>query len=159
MSFYGQTLDNHSYVDLSLVGGDDTSGSDSVQCITDLGPCCSHTQGSHRGDWFFPDGTRLGFSGGGDIFESRGPQRVSLHHRNNADSPSGVYRCSISTNAVRNQIIILHYYCFYRRYHNIWKNDECCRVRPGFPVNPHLYLHWWTCYYCDLDTRLHHCHH
>ena len=41
VSFLGQTLANHSYVDLSLVG-DDLSGSDSVQCHTDLGTCCSN---------------------------------------------------------------------------------------------------------------------
>ena len=52
VSFRGQTLANHSYVDLSLVG---TSGSDSVQCITDLNTCCSGAQGIHRGDWYFPD--------------------------------------------------------------------------------------------------------
>ena len=31
VSFMGETLPNHAYVDLSLVGNDD-SGSDSVQC-------------------------------------------------------------------------------------------------------------------------------
>ena len=93
----GQTLDNHSYVNLSLVG-DDASGSDSVQCITDLSTCCTKTDGSHRGDWYFPDGTRLPFSG--DITQNRGAQRVNLRRRNYATSPSGVYRCSISTNAV-----------------------------------------------------------
>ena len=102
VSFRGQTLANHSYVDLSLVG-DDTSGSDSVQCITDLSKCCSGAQGNHRGDWYFPDGTRLPLSG--DIFESHGAQRVDLHHRNNPTSPSGVYSCSIDTNAVHG-----HYY-------------------------------------------------
>ena len=35
VSFMGETLPNHAYVDLSLVGNDD-SGSDSVQCHTDL---------------------------------------------------------------------------------------------------------------------------
>ena len=104
VSFMGQTLANHSYVDLSLVGSDPI-GSGSLQCITDLYTCCANTEGPHRGDWYFPNGTRLSFSGGGDIFESRGPQRVALHHRNNADSPSGVYRCSIDTNAVHG-----HYY-------------------------------------------------
>ena len=58
VSFMGETLANHSYVDLSLVGNDG-SGSDSVQCRTDLNSCCSSAQGSHRGDWFFPNGTRL----------------------------------------------------------------------------------------------------
>ena len=83
--------------------GDDDSGSDGVQCITDLSTCCSDTEGPHRGDWYFPDGTtRLPFSG--DIFESRYYQRVELHRRNNANSPVGIYRCSIPTIAVHDRI-------------------------------------------------------
>ena len=77
---------NHSYVDISLVGSD-PSGSDSVQCITDLVACCSGAQGPHRGDWRFPDGTKLPFSG--DITQNRGPQRVDLRCRNNALPPVG----------------------------------------------------------------------
>ena len=100
VSFRGQTLANHSYVDISLVG-DDPSGSDSVQCITDLSTCCSGDQGAHRGDWYFPDGTRLPFPGDGDIFEYRATQRVDLRRRNNANSPTvGIYRCDIHTDAV-----------------------------------------------------------
>ena len=101
VSFMGQTLANHSYVDLSLVGHNN-SGSDSVQCHTDLNTCCNNTQGSHRGDWYFPDGTRLPFPGGVDIFESRGAQRVDLRRRNSATSPVGVYRCDIPTIALYN---------------------------------------------------------
>ena len=99
VSFHGKTLANHSYVDLSLVG-DDTSGSDSVRCITDLRTCCSGTEGPHRGDWFFPKGIRLGFRYYNDIFETRGVQRVDLSHRNNANLPVGIYRCDIPTEAV-----------------------------------------------------------
>ena len=114
VSFMDKTLANHSYVDLSLVGND-TSGSDSVQCITDLSTCCSGPQGQHRGDWYFPNGTRLPFSGRGGIwyfpggtrllfyagiFESRGSQRVDLRCGNNANSPTGIYRCDIPTGAV-----------------------------------------------------------
>ena len=80
VSFSGQTLDNHYYVDISLVG---TSGSDSVQCITGR-------EGPHRGDWYFPDGTRLGFGFYNDIFESRGSERVALRRSNNPTSPVGV---------------------------------------------------------------------
>ena len=54
VSFMGETLLNHAYVDLSLVGNDG-SGSDSVQCHTDLDSCCIGAQGDHRGDWFPPD--------------------------------------------------------------------------------------------------------
>ena len=80
--------------------------SDSVQCHTDLTTCCSSEQNApglyHRGDWFLPGSIhRLGFEGGGDdIYQLREAQRVDLRRRNNALSPSGVYRCGIATEAV-----------------------------------------------------------
>ena len=98
VSFLGQTLANHSYVDLSLVGDD--YGSDSVQCRTDLQTCCSGAQGRHRGDWYFPNGDRLPFPGIGDIFETRVAQRVDLRRSNSATSPVGINRCDIPTEAV-----------------------------------------------------------
>ena len=93
MSFNGTTLANHSYVNLSLVGNY-TNGSDSVLCHTDLSTCCSGSQGPHRGDWYFPNGTRLPLSG--DIYEGRGAQRVNLS-RTTTGSQSGIYRCDIPT--------------------------------------------------------------
>ena len=98
VSFMGTNLPNHSYVNLTLVGsaGD---GSDSVQCHTDLNTCCSSAQGADRGDWYFPNGDRLLFPGNGDLFEFRQVQRVDLRRRNNAGT-SGIYRCTIETNAV-----------------------------------------------------------
>ena len=99
VSFMGQTLANHSYMDLSYVGDDYHSGSNGIQCHTDLHTCCTGAQGQHRGDWYFPDGTtRLPFYG--HIYERRGSERVALHRRNNANSPTGIYRCYIPTNAV-----------------------------------------------------------
>ena len=97
ISFQGHTLANHSYVNLSLVGGD-TSGSDSVQCITDLMTCCSSAQGPHRGDWYFPDGTQLPFSG--VIRENRDAQSVSLCC-DTMSGINGIYRCDVPTTAVR----------------------------------------------------------
>ena len=96
--FLGQTLANHSYVDLSLVG----DGFGAVQCHTDLTTCCSMTQGSHHGDWYFPNGTRLPFYGGGDIFEVRVAQKVHLLRWNSATSPVGIYHCDIPTVIVHN---------------------------------------------------------
>ena len=98
VSFMSQTLANHSYVDISLVGSAG-SGSDSVQCITDLNTCCSDTEGPHRGDWHFPNGTRLPISGY-DIYERRGSQKVHLRRRNSATPAVGIYRCDIPTNDV-----------------------------------------------------------
>ena len=100
VSFNGQTLTNHSYVNLSLVGNDD-SRSDSVRCHTDLSTCCSGAQGPHRGDWYFPDGTQLSFADGSDIYEVRLAQGVDL--RRNANDKNGMYRCDIPTNAVHDE--------------------------------------------------------
>ena len=95
----GQTLANHSYVNLSEVG-DYYNGGESVECHTNLRTCCRGTEGSHRGDWYFPDGTRLPFAGGGFIYEHRETQRVGIGRRNSTTSLSGIYRCDIPTNAV-----------------------------------------------------------
>ena len=95
ISFRGNTLDNHSYVEFSQVGREG-DGSDSVRCRTELVMCCSSAQGNLRGDWFFPSGERLQFSG--PINEYRGAQTVDLR-RITALSPSGIYRCDIAVNA------------------------------------------------------------
>ena len=52
------------------------------------------------GDWYFPDGGRPPFPGGDGIHEFCGAQRVDIRHTNNANSPSGMYRCDIPTDAV-----------------------------------------------------------
>ena len=86
----GQTLANHSYVNFSQVGKLNDS-SDSVQCHTDLDSCCTHNQGSYRGDWYFPNGNRLPFDSSlNDIHEARQDRAVDLR-RNRATSPSGLY--------------------------------------------------------------------
>ena len=101
LEFRGETVPNHGYVDLSEVGTDLGDSGNTVRCHTDLTTCCRGNQGPHRGDWYFPDGEKLGFSQDSpapDIYEVRGDKRVDLLHRNNADMPSGIYRCEIQTN-------------------------------------------------------------
>ena len=101
VSFMGENLANHSYVDLTLVGTDGSDPGNNVRCHTDLSSCCSSSQGIHRGDWYFPDGSSVPrLVATGDIVRYRGAQRVDLHRRNNAMSPSGIYRCDIATDAV-----------------------------------------------------------
>ena len=132
VSFMGENLPDHSYVDLTLVG---TDTSDSVRCNTDLSTCCGLSQGVHRGDWYFPDGDSVPLrSQGINIFENRGAQQVTLRRRNDAMGPSGIYHCDIPTEAVHddndlsvretvyvglyasggNELIecIMHYLCF-----------------------------------------------
>ena len=105
VSFMGETLPNHSYVDLNEVGTDSGDPGNTVRCITDLNTCCSTPQGRHRGDWHFPNGTtRLPFSSiTGTIFESRDSQRVHIHRRSGANPPSGIYHCDIPTIAVSDE--------------------------------------------------------
>ena len=94
----GQSLASHSFVHLGTIGNDDTS---SLHCVTDLGTCCSGAQGSHRGDWYFPDGTRLPFGEHNNIYEIRLAQNVQLRRSpGSAASRSGIYRCDIPTLSV-----------------------------------------------------------
>ena len=98
ISFMGQTLANHSYVNLSLVGND-MDGNDSVQCHTDLSTCCSGAQGSHRGDWYFPNGDKLPFPGSDAVmYENRVAQKIRLFQR--LKGTAGIYRCDVETVAV-----------------------------------------------------------
>ena len=99
VSFNLTALGNHSYVNLSTVGSE-TDNSDSVVCHTDLSTCCSGGQGSHRGNWSFPDGTVLPFIGNSvPIALGRSAQRAIIR-RTTATGPTGIYRCDIPTNAV-----------------------------------------------------------
>ena len=69
---------------------------DCIQCHTDVNTCCSSSQGPHRGDWYFPNGSRLPFEGQGDIFERRADQRVNLCRRVGSFPPQpGIYHCDI----------------------------------------------------------------
>ena len=102
VSFMGQTLTDHSYVDISLVGDDFSGGSNTVQCHTDLDICCRAAQGIHRGDWYFPNGDILPFPDGSEpIVESCLAQRLDLRRTSSTVmGPTGIYHCDIETVAV-----------------------------------------------------------
>ena len=90
----GETLPNHSYVDLSLVGNAG-SGSDSVQCHTDLS--------SDGGHWFSPDSQPITSTSSEDIYEVHQDKRIDLRRRRNG-AMSGMYRCEIETVAVHSDV-------------------------------------------------------
>ena len=103
----GPVLSNHSYLDLTAVG-ESVNGSDTVQCVTDLGTCCHGAFGTDRGDWYFPNGTRLSLSASfsrDSIVEKRYHMRVELHYRPRINNgvANGIYQCTIETNAVNDE--------------------------------------------------------
>lgn len=94
-SFMGNMLPNHAFVDLGLVG---TMENNSVICHTDNSNCCESGQGTDSGDWFFPNETILPLStSSGPIYQIHLTQEIHLR-RLEGSTPSGIYRCDISTN-------------------------------------------------------------
>ena len=99
LTFRGNNLPNHSYVDITEVERERSgSNTDTVQCHTDLVTCCSDNQELPPGDWFTPSNTKLNRNG--DIRQDREGGVVHLERRNNANGPTGIYCCVIATNAV-----------------------------------------------------------
>ena len=97
----GENLPNHSYVDLTLVGTNNSDPGNTVRCIIDLGTCCRGVDGIHTGEWLFPNGSAVqSFSFDDSIYKARGAQWIILRRRINAMGPSGIYRCDIPTDAV-----------------------------------------------------------
>ena len=68
LTFMGEILPNHSYVDLSLVGG--ANSGDEMVCHTDRSTYCYDGSGADHGDWYFPDGDTLPFPGNHPLVES-----------------------------------------------------------------------------------------
>ena len=106
VTFMGETLPNHAYVNLSEVGLGGTADADSgdeLVCHSDLTTCC---RGTDLGHWYFPNGTQLQEAGSDNvnpvpIAERKLDQRVRLQRGPvSGDIPSGVYRCDIETVAV-----------------------------------------------------------
>ena len=134
VSFMGQTLANHSNVDLRQVGSDG-SGIDNVQCTTDLSTCCSRIDGLHRGDWYFPNDTRLPFSGGSVVIgESRGNRAVFVRRSGGI----AIYRCDIAVAvhhpSVRDTVYLgLYFYSIYLSY-------QYCRASSAMQLIPLLLL-------------------
>ena len=99
VTFMGETLPNHAYVDLSEVGLGgiaDAGSGDELVCHSDLTTCC---RGSDQGHWYFPNGTQLHEAGSNvPIVERKLDQQVRLQRGPvSGDIPSGVYCCDIET--------------------------------------------------------------
>ena len=86
------TYQNNSNVTLEDIG----EGSDALHCMTNLTTCCHRSVGGEnvRGNWFFPNGTRVPSSGvQWDFHRTRGRMVVRMQRRRGG--AEGVYRCEI----------------------------------------------------------------
>ena len=107
----GNNKPNHSYVDFKRVGPKVQNGKPNtlpLHCNTDLSTCCSRTEGPDRGDWYFPNGSRLAFyeyKNPRVVSEGRGSRKVVVYRIptvSDISGISGIYRCDIETIAVNN---------------------------------------------------------
>ena len=100
ITFNGEQLPNHSYVDIELLGNT-PDGSNVLQCHTDLSTCCDPNSGKaiiHTGHWVLPNGEIAGVP----LFDysvREGEQRIDLtFNGTNATAIEGIFRCDIPTN-------------------------------------------------------------
>ena len=103
LTFMGEILPDHSYVDLSALGEIDNED-DHVVCHTDLTSCCGGTGGDDRGYWYFPNGAELPRAAGTGaatnpiVLMRTVSQSVRLIRGTGPGvAPSGLYRCIIET--------------------------------------------------------------
>ena len=76
---------------LEDIGG----GGDALLCMTNLTTCCRSSDGENvRGNWFFPNETRVPSSGERwDFHRTRGPMLVRMQRRRGG--VEGIYHCEI----------------------------------------------------------------
>ena len=118
LRYRGETLPSDSFVDIDDIlntGGvsnnnpSNTNPRDALLCVTDLVDCCAapHTV---RGDWYFPDGSRVGFDGRSTEYRvNRGANEeingqtvygsVRLYRRFSNAPERGRFRCELPSAA------------------------------------------------------------
>ena len=93
----GVLYPNNSVVDLTAIGTDDRA----LFCFTNLTECCrnSDTTGDGSlGDWKRPDQSKvfgLASVPYTSTYRTRRPSAVTLHRRDNAMEPTGVFTCEV----------------------------------------------------------------
>ena len=93
ISLNGEIIPNHGYADISDIGSIDPTA---LLCNTDRGP---GGNGDSGGDWFAPNGTRVGRSGNNNVpgfFRNRGSMVLRLQRDTGTDpAAEGIYWSSI----------------------------------------------------------------
>ena len=120
LMFRGETLSNDSFVDLDDVvtigrsaGPSNANSNGALLCITDLEDCCASPR-IVRGDWYYPDGRRVGSTSGNGFLANRGPNdqqtngSVCLFRRYSGPPERGRFRCELPNAAGVNQILYIN---------------------------------------------------
>ena len=94
VTFMGETLVNHSYVEIDRVRNSD-GGSNSIQC---------NSSSSDDTVWYFPNSTRLPYSNESHdgIYQHQVSSRVDIRLTTASTPPIGMYYCETSTAGVGN---------------------------------------------------------
>ena len=94
LTLKNESVANSGYVDIDDIG----EGSDALLCHTDRMNCCTNTMGQTRaGDWYYPDGTRVGIMGmtEEEFYRDRSTQVVRLSYRNSSFTQEGLFKCVV----------------------------------------------------------------
>ena len=99
---------NNSVLNLTDIG----EGDNALLCLTGNAQCCRASDSTNDvlpGEWYLPNGSLVpdGVDASRDIFRNRGPSVVRLNRRNNATSPTGVYRCEVPDASATNRSVFI----------------------------------------------------
>ena len=107
LNLNGEVIPNHGYVEISDIGSFDTTA---LLCHTNRPVPAGSTHSG--GDWFVPDGVRVGTIGNSTVpgFErNRGPMLVRLR-RNSGTPDEGIYQCEVNDAAETPQTVYVGLY-------------------------------------------------
>ena len=95
LSLNGTAIANNGYVAVDDIGEGDAAA---LLCHTDKVDCCTDMMRQTRaGEWYFPNGTRVGTFGGfqDEFYRNRGTQVVRLNRRQGTFTERGLFRCEV----------------------------------------------------------------
>ena len=103
-------LRNQTYLNNSIVALNDIGkGNNALLCVTDKLDCCKPLNGPLQGEFYYTDGSAVGYSQVNSLYRNRGPQVVRLNRRNGSvPALTGIYRCEIPDSNGTNQSIYIN---------------------------------------------------
>ena len=108
--FHDSHFGNKGVVSLDAIGEE----ADALVCLTNNFRCCEESvDGMTGGMWYFPNSSQVPLESQGsghDMYVTRGPSLVRLHHRSNSLMPAGLFHCEIPDASGINRSIYIGVY-------------------------------------------------